>query len=55
MYQSSSIFALEHLSYFLFMVDSVILGAYLNNQAVLEDVVGKSGAKLYTVISAYQD
>ena len=54
-YQSSTIFALEHLSYFLFVVDSVILGAYLNNQAVLEDVVGKSGAKLYTVISTYQD
>lgn len=53
MYHSSSIFALEHFSYFMFMVDSVIIGAYLNNQAILEDIVGKSGAKLYTLISNY--
>ncbi len=55
MYQSTSIFALEHFSYFMFLVDSVILGAYLNNQAVLEDIIGKSGAKLYTQIAIYQE
>lgn len=55
LYQSSAIFALEHFSYFMFAVDSVILGAYLNNQAVLEDIVGKSGAKLYTQIAIYQE
>lgn len=53
MYHSSALFALEHLSYFMFLVDSVILGAYLNNQAVLEDIVGKSGAKLYTQLNNY--
>ena len=55
MYQSTSIFALEHFSYFMFLVDSVVLGAYLNNQAVLEDIVGKSGAKIYTQIAQYQE
>lgn len=54
MYHSSAIFALEHFAYFMFMVDSVILGAYLNNQAILEDIVGKSGAKIYSFISTYQ-
>ena len=55
LYQSSSIFALEHLSYFMFMVDSVVLGAYMNNQTVLEDIIGKSGAKLYTQLAIYQE
>ena len=55
MYSSTAIFALEHFSYFMFAVDSVILGAYLNNQAILEDIVGKSGAKLYTQIAPYQE
>ena len=55
MFNSSSIFALEHFSYFMFMVDSVIMGAYLNNQAILEDIVGKSGAKIYTQIAPYQE
>ena len=55
LYQSTSIFALEHFSYFMFLVDSVVLGAYLNNQAVLEDIVGKSGAKMYTQIAQYQE
>ena len=55
LYQSSATFALEHMSYFMFMVDSVLLGAYLNNQSVLEDIVGKSGAKLYTQLTPYQN
>ena len=55
LYQSSSIFALEHFSYFMFLVDSVILGAYMNNQTVLEDIIGKSGAKLYTQLAIYQE
>ena len=55
MYHSSAIFALEHFAYFTFMVDSVILGAYLNNQAILEDIVGKSGAKVYSLLTTYQN
>ena len=53
MYHSSALFALEHLAYFMFVVDSVMLGGYLNNQAILEDIVGKSGAKLYTQLNNY--
>lgn len=54
LYQGSSLFALEHLSYFIFMINSVVLGAYLNNQAVLEDIMGKSGVKIYNFISNLQ-
>lgn len=53
MYHASSLFALEHLSYFMFLISSVVTGAYLHNQAVLEEIVGKSGAKLYTQLSVY--
>lgn len=51
LYQPSSLFALEHLSYFLYMINSVVLGAYLNNQAVLEDIIGKSGVKIYNFVT----
>ncbi len=54
MYHSSAIFGLEQFAYFMFVVDSVVLGAYLNNQAILEDIVGKSGAKIYSFISTYR-
>lgn len=47
MYGQSSILALESLEYFLFMISSVVIGAYLNNQVVLEDIIDKDGAKLY--------
>jgi hypothetical protein len=50
MYDSSALFALECFPYFMYMVDSVISGAYLNNQYVLEDLVGNNGAKLYNEI-----
>ena len=53
MYHSASLFALEHLSYFMYMISSVVTGAYLHNQAVLEEIVGKSGAKLYTQMGGY--
>ena len=54
MYHSSSLFALEHLAYFMFMVSSVITGSYLNNQNVLEEIVGKSGAKMYLRLNEYK-
>ena len=53
MYHSSAIFALEHFAYFMFVVDSTIMGAYMSNQAILEDIVDKAGAKLYTQIASY--
>lgn len=54
MFHTSAIFSLEHLAYFMFTVDSVCVGAYLNNQVVLEDIIDKSGAKLYSFISGYK-
>lgn len=47
MYGQSTILGLESLEYFLFMISSVVIGAYLNNQVILEDIVDKDGAKLY--------
>lgn len=47
MYGQSTILSLESLEYFLFMISSVVIGAYMNNQVVLEDIIDKDGAKLY--------
>lgn len=47
MYGQSTLFALETLEYFVFMISSVVIGAYLNNQTTLEDMVDTDGAKLY--------
>lgn len=52
LYQGSALFALEHLSYFLFTINSVVIGAYMNNQAILEDILNKSGVKIYNFISS---
>jgi hypothetical protein len=48
MYDGSALFALEVFPYFLYTVMSVVNGAYLNHQYVLEDIVEKHGAKIYT-------
>jgi len=50
MYESSALLSLESFPYFLYNVISVTNGAYINNQYVLEDVVGTSGIKLYNDI-----
>ena len=50
MYGQSTIFALESLDYFMFVISSVAIGAYLNNQVILEDIVDKDGMKLYLEI-----
>jgi hypothetical protein len=47
MYGQSTILALETLEYFTFMISSVVIGAYLNNQTTLEDIIDVDGAKLY--------
>lgn len=46
-YDSSTLFSLESFYYFVYLIICVIDGAYINNQFVLEDLVGNSGAKLY--------
>lgn len=47
MYGYSTVLALENLNYFIFVISSVVLGAYMNNQVVLEDIIDTSGAKFY--------
>ena len=47
MYDSSALLGLESFPYFLYNVLSVTNGAYINNQYILEDIVGTSGAKIY--------
>ena len=51
MYDSSAMLGLECFPYFVYSILSVVDGAYLNNQYVLEDIVGNSGAKLYNELT----
>lgn len=47
MYEASALLSLESFYYFLYNILSVIDGAYINNQYVLEDIVGNTGVKIY--------
>ena len=47
----SCLFALENLPYFLFNVISVSMGAYLNKQKILEPIVDKRAANIYSEIA----
>lgn len=51
MYDSSALLSLESFPYFVFTINSVITGAYMNNQYVLDTIIDKSGAKIYTEIA----
>ena len=53
MYSNTAVLGIEHLNYFLFNIFAVVNGAYLNNQYAFEDIVGKSGDKLYAHIANY--
>ena len=46
-YDHSTLLSLELFPYFMFTVNAVVMGAYLNNQLILEDIVDKYGVKLY--------
>ena len=47
MYDGSTVLGLELFPYFMYTSNSVIHGAYLNNQYILEDIVENRGVKLY--------
>lgn len=47
MYDASALLSLEHFVYFMYTVSSVLNGAYINNQHILEDIVEKDGFKIY--------
>ena len=51
MYGSSAVFALEHFSYFIFNIASAVNGGFLNNQYAFDEVIGRSGEKVYAFIS----
>ena len=47
MYSATALFALESFPYFLYNINGVYMGAYINNQYVLEDIVEKFAGGLY--------
>lgn len=47
MYEASNLLSLESFPYFLYNVISVTNGGYINNQYILEDIVGNTGGKIY--------
>lgn len=51
MYGQETLLALESLDYFMFVISSVTIGAFLNNQVVLDEIVGDDGKKLYFEMS----
>lgn len=53
MFDASALLALEMFPYFMYNINSVNNGAYLNRQYIFEDIVGdKHGPKLYTDMMA---
>lgn len=53
MYGSSTLFALEHFSYFIFHVFSAVNGGFMNNQYAFDEIVGVSGEKLYAYVANF--
>lgn len=47
MYEASNLLSLECFPYFLYNVISVTNGGYINNQYILESIVGNTGSKIY--------
>lgn len=47
MYEASNLLSLECFPYFLYNIISVTNGGYINNQYILESIVGNSGSKIY--------
>lgn len=51
MYQPSTLLATEYLPYFFHMIFSVSVGAHLNNEVVIDSLLGKDIDKLYNAVS----
>lgn len=54
MYDGSALFALEYFPYFIYNIISVVNGAYINNQYIMEDIVDRYGAKIYTDLLSFE-
>lgn len=55
MYDPAALLSLESFQYFIYNIISVTTGAYINNQYVLEDIVGQNGAKIYVDLANNYD
>lgn len=53
MYDGSALLALELFPYFMYNILSVVNGAYLNHQFILEDIVDRHGPKMYADLLDY--
>jgi len=53
MYGDAALFALENFNYFIFNIASAVNGGFLNNQYAFDDIIGKSGDKLYAVVANF--
>lgn len=51
MYDSTIILGLESFPYFMYNVNLVVAGSYMNNQYILENIVDSMGAKLYLAMA----
>ena len=49
----AALFALENFNYFIFNIASAVNGGFLNNQYAFDDIIGKSGDKLYAVVANF--
>lgn len=55
LYDPAALLSLESFQYFIYNIISVTTGAYINNQYVLEDIVGQNGAKIYVDLANNYD
>lgn len=51
MYDSTIVLGLESFPYFLYNINLVVSGSYMNNQYILENIVDSMGAKLYLAMA----
>ncbi len=54
MYYGEMLLALEYFPLFLYNINSVTNSGYINNQYVMEDIIEKSGPKLYNAVAMIQ-
>lgn len=47
MFGPAALLSLESYPYFIYNINSVTTGSYINNQYILEDIVGQNGSKIY--------
>lgn len=51
MYSATMLLSLESFQYFMYNINGVLCGSYINNQYILEEIIDKFGVKLYAEIA----